>query len=1483
VVLSKPPYNKQSVIVKNDVDSPVIELGSSPDEIDQSAGILRMKVLRKKQMKGRVVVPWGIRAEKPESIYSEFKGEVTLGENQDEAVVDVKLPTVPLETREETITFVLMEPQGFRAQLGDDTECDVRVRHNLGEGVVSMAVEEMTCSGLEGEAVVVIRRAPDCFFPAQVSWIAQDKNAEFGKHYHESEGTLLLESGKKEGKIVIPVVNDPCGDERSFKVIITGVEGRDTAGENLNCKVNISSNATIPGPAMDVTAELKTKTSALVTWTRPKSGGNVDGYKVEIGGRVETVPADATSVEIDDLKPDSTLSVSVHSFNSVGDGVTSNIATVITPKEEGIIGFAESEVQVKQSDEVLVLKVLREEFTRGKVIIPWSTESSNPALHDIKGVEHFNGGDDDTHIEIQLPKQPQDDDFAQFTVVLGEPTGAAVLSESDRCLVNVANDVMYGVIGFPRKVRIKANQTDKSINIPVSRSGSTDGEVEVKWSTSCAETSPYFNLSGVETFEDGDGVSHIKIDLPDLPQSQEVDNFTIVLHPVKGDLCKLGAIAERPVEITNDIESPTIDLEFDADDEIDQTEGIVKFKIKRRNQTKGKFVIPWRLKQQQSIDSMYNFMKGEIPMEDGEDEAELEIKIPQVPLPADKETVELELQPPTDFPTKFTSTSHLFIINNNIGLGVIEMDDDKMICDGEDGEVGVLVRRRDGNSFETSINWSATKPSSLMQQLVIEQGVLSFNPGETTKKIMIPVENDPSGQQHQLNVSLDDVVEGRDSIGSLKQCVVTIRSEAVYPDPVRNLTAELITKSSANIEWTAPEKMEYVTGYTLYIIHGDSSKTVSVPADTTEVTVDDLTPGVDYDFKVVPFNDQGESKEKKKASVKTPEEIGNIGFVDTVVNVKQTDDEIEFKLLRSVGSHGKVIVPWTVQSDDDTSPYKGMSGQETFKDGETESTIQISIPSSPRESETDNFNIVLGYPTGGAGLSEDATTCNVSVANNVPFSVISFIKEQVQVAQSSEELEIPVQRAQNMTGKVKVQWHTSNAADGSPFENQSGVETFEQDENLSHIKLSIPQAPRDGDDEFDIVLQKPKESFAKLGEHSVCNVSVQNDIEPALINFGGYEPSSPSQRDDGKLQVTVGRSQNSSGKLTVPWKVIPHNPDSVYVGIKGEVTFGDGDTEKEFTVNIPQVPLSEPIEEITIALDQPTGVPAKLGESSVFSVQIKHDLGTGSIAMKADDVSCDAKKDREAQVVVKRTGGDNFHSKVGWYVVPKGGATMGEHYFAEKGELDFKPGVKEVSIIIPVKNDPTTSSHHLQVCLDDQQMEGRDHLGESTVCHVTIENDSRAPKTIKDIQIVTTTTTGSTFHWKRPVDEMPLDGYKATYYCDGEPPKTIALSPQNTELSLPDLKPDTKYYVSLIAFNVVGEADPYEFVIETQPAFGEIGFHAPTASYTLKDKKAVVKVVRQNGHHGRSVVPWYIKNESSAVYQVYIITSYLIKYSFSTQ
>ena len=194
------------------------------------------------------------------------------------------------------------------------------------------------------------------------------------------------------------------------------------------------------------------------------------------------------------------------------------------------------------------------------------------------------------------------------------------------------------------QVRIKANQSDKSINIPVSRSGSTDGEIKVGWSTSCPESSPYFNLSGTETFEDGDGVSHIKMELPELPQASETDTFTVVLSArnLERNLCKLGSIFERPVEIKNDVSYPVIELSSN-DKTINQTDGTVDFLILRKKQSKGRIIVPWKLLPEDG-DSIYSGVKGKCTLEEGQVEGKITVQLSQNPLPQHEENFTFQLQ-----------------------------------------------------------------------------------------------------------------------------------------------------------------------------------------------------------------------------------------------------------------------------------------------------------------------------------------------------------------------------------------------------------------------------------------------------------------------------------------------------------------------------------------------------------------------------------------------------------------------------------------------------------------------------------------------------------------------------------------------------------------------------------------------------------------------------------------------------------------------
>ena len=48
-------------------------------------------------------------------------------------------------------------------------------------------------------------------------------------------------------------------------------------------------------------------------------------------------------------------------------------------------------------------------------------------------------------------------------------------------------------------------------------------------------------------------MSHIEIDLPELPQEKSSEQFNILLSSPSAKHCKLGEIIERAIEVTHDI------------------------------------------------------------------------------------------------------------------------------------------------------------------------------------------------------------------------------------------------------------------------------------------------------------------------------------------------------------------------------------------------------------------------------------------------------------------------------------------------------------------------------------------------------------------------------------------------------------------------------------------------------------------------------------------------------------------------------------------------------------------------------------------------------------------------------------------------------------------------------------------------------------------------------------------------------------------
>merc|ERR1712096_220725 len=102
---------------------------------------------------------------------------------------------------------------------------------------------------------------------------------------------------------------------------------------------------------------------------------------------------------------------------------------------------------------------------------------------------------------------------------------------------------------------------------------------------------------------------------------------------------------------------------------------------------------------------------------------------------------------------------------------------------------------------------------------------------------------------------------------------------------------------------------------------------------------------------------------------------------------------------------------------------------------------------------------------------------------------------------------------------------------------------------------------------------------------------------------------------DEKVTIPIERSEQMAGKVVVPWKIQPESSDSVYMNIGGEVKLDDGDKEGEIVIEIPQLPLTNTEEKVTVVLEEPYGVPAKLGKNNSCVMSISHDKGEGIVEM----------------------------------------------------------------------------------------------------------------------------------------------------------------------------------------------------------------------------------------------------------------------------
>ena len=109
----------------------------------------------------------------------------------------------------------------------------------------------------------------------------------------------------------------------------------------------------------------------------------------------------------------------------------------------------------------------------------------------------------------------------------------------------------------------------------------------------------------------------------------------------------------------------------------------------------------------------------------------------------------------------------------------------------------------------------------------------------------------------------------------------------------------------------------------------------------------------------------------------------------------------------------------------------------------------------------------------------------------------------------------------------------------------------------------------------------------------------------------------------------------------------------------------DGDEDGKIKIDLPQLPLSNTEEKVTVVLEEPHGSPSKLGSDRSCLVTIRHDRGEGIVEMGSNQVTCSSEDD-EAHISVIRKFACAFAAQVQWSATD-GDALFGKHYNLKEG------------------------------------------------------------------------------------------------------------------------------------------------------------------------------------------------------------------------
>ncbi len=1293
-------------IVDNDS---TISFETNAVSVAENDGTVTITVVRTGTLSLTNTVPYQFKAGSATTAdYTATNGVLVFAVGETNKTITAAIINDGLVETNETFTLTLGTPTGGSTLSGTNV-----ATITITEIDVGLAFSASTASVAEGgtNIVITVNRTGESAATVTVDFATADLSALADGDYTNTSGTLTFTNGVASQTITIPIVDDSeVETNETFKVTLSNPSGAFILGGSNAVVTILENEATL---AFSTNALSVTEAATNLVFTVLRTGGTnttmtvdyltADGtaedgsdytatsgtLSFEPGQKSKTISVPLTNDS--SVEGDETFSLSLtNAASGASLGAFTNVTATILDNDS-VFSVAASEVDVSETAGTVTISVLRAGGLVGPANVNYATTNSTATAGSdytaASGTLKFAAGETNKTFTVKITNDTAYEGDETFTAGLNTPTGEGALGTNAVTTVTIVDN--DSTISFETNA-VSVAENDGTVTITVVRTGtlSLTNTVPYQFKAGSATTADYTATNGVLVFAVGETNKTITAAIINDSLIETNETFTLTLgNPTGGAAIGGGNVAT--ITITENDAAVSF-LATSASVWEDATNVVLT--VRRTGDTTSTVAVDYATSDLTALaDDDYTNTSGTLTFTNGVSSLTVTIPIIKDAVVESNETLKLTLSNPSGGVIAGTNAAVITIRENDTAFKL-----SATTYSGVEGANAVVTLTRVGNTntaFAATLLTAYTGDATNTDFTAVNTN-LNFSTGQLSLAFSIPLSKDSEVDTNEtFEVQIQTADTGFDAVSPTNAVVTIIENTGSIQfatDAVSVLesatsvlinvsrtggTNNVLTVDYVTADVTATAGADYTaTTNTLSFAAGQSTKAISIPL-TNDTSVEG-----DETFTVTISNPGGAVLGSLTvAAVTVLDNDSVIAVATNAVTVAESVGKVSVAITRTGGVAAAATVAYATTNSTATagSDYTAASGTLTFKAGETNKLISLTILNDTAYETNEVFSLVLSSPTAEATLSTNDTVTLTITDND---STFSWETNTVSIAEDGGDVTLTVNRAGTLTLTNTIAYAIKPGTAGkADYSGTNGVLTFAPGDTNKSITISIvDDSSVESDETFSVLLSNPTGGALLSGTNTAYVTITEDDI-----GLGLATSTRTVSEDATNIVLTVNRTGSTSGTVSVDYAFtdVTATNSVDYLGTNGSLSFTNGVTT--LTVTLPIVDDSdiEANETLKIGLSNPSG--ATLVNYTNTTITIIED--DSSIAFTTNAVAV-LETATTVTLTVKRTGGTNSTVTVD-FLTADGAAEDGSDYTATNATLTFDPGQASKTITVPLSND----------------------------------------------------------------------------------------------------------------------------------------------------------------------------------------------------